>query len=66
MGEGLGRIAAGGVAAALAALCVPSIALASFGGPDLFGYTFIDEHEAAGPDYDWLDTPTDHQLPDNG
>ncbi|MGI9243208.1 MAG: right-handed parallel beta-helix repeat-containing protein, partial [Verrucomicrobiales bacterium] len=33
----------------------PSIALASTGGPDIFGYTFTDSTELGGPDFQWVD-----------
>jgi hypothetical protein len=37
------------------------------GGPDPFGYTFVDSNEVAGPAFDWIDisaTGTDLQLND--
>lgn len=48
------------LAAALLALSPP--AHAGFGGPDPYGYTWIDSNELAGPDFDWLPTTTGHTI----
>jgi hypothetical protein len=50
-------------------LACPSVLLAATGGPDAYGYTFIDSDEAGGPVYDWTDisaTGTDTAISDDG
>ena len=37
------------------ALFAPATAMADQGGPDAFGYTFIDNDEPGGPSFQWLD-----------
>jgi len=61
------RLAPFSVPAALLAFGVPlSNAAASTGGPDGFGYTFIDNLSPGGPSFAWVSGSSDTEVPENG